>query len=323
MFSRDSDHWLPRRALRRESKKPSRALLVGYFSFDAKTATAGDVLACEVAARWLQRANLPYDIAMAEKYGGNLDWRNADPDLYSHVIWVAGPVYTTRKQEALRQRFQRSRLIALDVTMLDELAAWNPYDAVVERDSVRVARPDISFLAADRRAPVTGLCLIRQQTEYGARARHEVVVEACQRLIRSRPMAVVEIDTVLKPVSPGRRDAAEVQALIARMDVVVTNRLHGMVLSIKQGVPVVAIDSVQGGGKVSRQAEAIGWPVLNVDSLADADLSQAFEFALTDRAREMVAAARRRATSAAEAVEEDFRAALGMSAETGSGDDPA
>ena len=308
---------LPDRLRRRRSRRPGppSALLVGAFSFDAKSNTAGDVLACNVAEGWLARAGLEYDVAMAGKYGSGVDWETVEPARYSHVVWVAGPVWDGRKQRELRERFAASRLVALDVTLLDELGEWNPYDAVVERDSARVARPDISFLSPDERAPVVGLCLIRRQSLYGERGQHDAVIAACQRLIESRPMAVLEIDTVLKPGKPGRRSAAEVEALLARMDVVVTNRLHGLALSLKHGVPVLALDSVSGGAKVTRQAEAVGWPVvLRPDSLSDEEVARAFESCLGEQARATAEQARRRGMEGAAAVESEFLAALALDA---------
>lgn len=290
-----------------------RALLAGAFSFDARHNTAGDVLACEVAEIWLERAGLEHDVAVAGKYGPGVDWEAVDPRRYSHVIWVAGPVWDGRKQRELRERFQDSRLVALDVTLLDELGDWNPYDAVVERDSARLARPDISFLSSELSAPVVGLCLIERQPRYGERGRHDAVVAACRRLIESRPMAVVEIDTVLKPTKPGRRSAAEVEALLARMDVVVTNRLHGLALSLKHGVPVLALDSVEDGAKVSRQAEAVGWPVvLRPDALDDDAVARAFEYCLGEEARATASQARERGMAGAAAIEAEFVAALAL-----------
>ena len=56
--------------------------------------------------------------------------------------------------------------------------------------------------------------------------------------------------------------AAQVEAVIARADVVVTTRLHGLVLALKNGVPALAIDPVADGAKVAAQAAAWGWPVL-------------------------------------------------------------
>ena len=56
--------------------------------------------------------------------------------------------------------------------------------------------------------------------------------------------------------------AEQVEAVIARADVVVTTRLHGLVLALKQGVPALAVDPVAGGAKVAAQAAVWGWPVL-------------------------------------------------------------
>ena len=48
--------------------------------------------------------------------------------------------------------------------------------------------------------------------------------------------------------------AAQVESLLRRLDAVVSSRLHGMVLALKNGVPVVALDPVDGGAKVAAQA---------------------------------------------------------------------
>jgi glycosyltransferase involved in cell wall biosynthesis/SAM-dependent methyltransferase len=70
------------------------------------------------------------------------------------------------------------------------------------------------------------------------------------------------------------------------MDVVITTRLHGMVLALKNGVPVIAIDPEPGGAKIMRQAETIGWPfAYAADAVNDQLLQQAFEYCLTDVAR--------------------------------------
>jgi polysaccharide pyruvyl transferase len=291
-----------------------RVLLSGYFSFDGNVSTAGDLLAGDVVAGWLERAGVPYDVARAAKYGGGVDWDRADPGDYSHVVWVCGPMTRGPRQTALRERFRDCRLVAVDVSLLDELAGWNPYDAVVERDSAAIARPDISFLARGEIPPVVGLCLIERQREYGDRGGHGAAAEALRRLIDSRPMAVVKIDTRIKPGRPGRRTPSEVEALLGRMDVVLTNRLHGLVLALKHAVPALAIDSVRGGAKLSRQAQALGWPaIIGIESLDDERLARAFEFCLTADARRAAVEARSRAVQAAAEVERDFLAALGLS----------
>ena len=76
------------------------------------------------------------------------------------------------------------------------------------------------------------------------------------------------------------------EGLISCVDVVITTRLHGLVLSLKHGVPAVAIDTVRGGAKVTRQAKAVGWAtILAVEELTPQQLEQAFEFCLTEQAQ--------------------------------------
>src|SRR5262249_10805232 len=123
---------------------------------------------------------------------------------------------------------------------------------------------------------------------YGARDVHRRANGAIERLIGRREMAPVRIDTRLDENATGLRTAAEVESLIARMDVVLTTRLHGTALALKNGVPAVAIDPVAGGAKIRRQAETIGWPVvLAGESASDEELLQAFDYCLTEQARDL------------------------------------
>lgn len=78
-------------------------------------------------------------------------------------------------------------------------------------------------------------------------------------------------------------------------------------MAIKNGVPVVAIDSVQGGAKITRQVQALEWPVL----LAAQDVSvealrRAFDYCLTEEARTAVAKCRGRAVTLLADVQREF-----------------
>ncbi|MFB9070447.1 polysaccharide pyruvyl transferase family protein [Citricoccus parietis] len=59
------------------------------------------------------------------------------------------------------------------------------------------------------------------------------------------------------PTSP-----EQLQSVIRRLDAVVTMRMHGLVLALRAGVPALALDPVEGGGKVTAQARALGWPAV-------------------------------------------------------------
>jgi hypothetical protein len=263
-----------------------KALVAGWFSFEQMGATAGDLFARDLVCQWLREANITYDVALAAPFDGGIPWDQADPQAYSHVVFVCGPFGNGRPITEFLPRFAASRLVGINLTMLEPLEAWNPFDLLLERDSSRFARPDITFLSQQPKVPVVGVVLVHPQKEYGGKARHHEANEAVARLLSSREVAAVPIDTCLDGNTTGLRTPREVESLIARMDVVVTTRLHGTVLALKNGVPVVAIDPIAGGAKVKRQTETIGWPiVLTADALSDEKLHEAFRNCLTEEAR--------------------------------------
>src|SRR5205814_9835753 len=113
----------------------------------------------------------------------------------------------------------------------------------------------------------------------------------------------------------GLRSAAAVESLIARMDVVLTTRLHGLVLAIKNGVPAIAIDPIAGGAKVLRQANTIDWPLcFPADALDDGELNAAFDFCLTAGARAQARECFDRARRSLADVHREFLSAIAPTA---------
>ena len=280
-----------------------KALVAGWFSFEQMGATAGDLLTRDLACSWLDQSGFAYDVAVAPPFTGGVDWREVAPADYSHVLFVCGPFGNGEPVVGFLERFEGRAFIGLNLSMLESLDRWNPFDLLLERDSSRTARPDLAFLAPAASAPVVGVVLVHAQKEYKGRGRHQEANEAIERLIASRDMAVVQIDTRLDVNATGLRSAAEVESLIARMDIVVTTRLHGTVLALKHGIPVVAIDPVAGGAKITRQAETVGWPLaFPVETVSDEALREAFAYCLTDEARRL---ARTCASRAVQTLEND------------------
>ena len=273
-------------------------------------ATAGDILARTIICGWLDELGRKYDIAVAPPFTGGVDWAAVDPDEYSDVVFVCGPFGNGWPVPEFLGRFAGRRLTGVNVSMLEPLETWNPFEVLLERDSSSCSRPDLALLASSHAVPVVGIVLVHDQQEYKAGI-HDTANAAIERLIASREMATVHIDTRLD-VNAGRlRTADEVEALIARMDVVVTTRLHGLVLAIKNAVPAVVIDPVAGGAKVERQAKALGWPaVLTSAGLTESALASAFSWALTPDASEAARACRERAVAALQDVRRRFLAAF-------------
>lgn len=287
-----------------------RVLVSGYFSFTSGHATAGDLLVRDEVCGWLAQAGYAYDVAHAAPHPGGVDWRTVEPASYSSVVFVCGPFSPDRPSWELLERFPQARTVGVNLTMLAPLEDWNPFDVLIERDSDWTSRPDVAFGATAPKVPVVGMVL--REHAPGVRAADAAI----RRLLESSDAAVVSIDTRLDVLdggrnSTGQRTAAEVESLIARMDVVVTTRLHGLVLALKNGVPVVAVDPGSEGFKIRRQAESVGWPVvLGLDELSDEALRQALEHCLTDTARAQAAECATRASASGESVRRLFLAAL-------------
>ena len=263
-----------------------RALVAGWFSFDDGHATAGDFLARDVVGRWLDDLGCAYDTALAPRFGPgperDVDWRDVDPARYTHVVFVCGPFGRHHLEAAFLTRFAGCRLIGLDLSMDLPVEVWNPFDVLIERDSDCAVNADIVFLSRPRLVPVLGVCLVEPHPE----GQVERANERVRRLLASREVSTIRIDTRLDENETGLRSPAEIESLIARVDVLVTTRLHGLVLALKNGVPAIAIDPVSADGKICRQGARIGWPfVFSLDDATDASLSAALDECLTERAR--------------------------------------
>jgi Polysaccharide pyruvyl transferase len=288
-----------------------KTLVAGWFSFEQMGATAGDLMARDLACEWLALAGRPYDVAHAAPFVGGVDWRSVDPGDYSHVIFVCGPFGNGPPVAEFLERFAGRKLIGLNLSMLDPLDEWNPFDLLLERDSSLRAHPDMTFLSRAPHVPIVGVILIHPQPEYRERDIHQAANDAIDRLVARRELAAVPIDTRLDVNATGLHTAAEVESLIARMDVVLTTRLHGTALALKNGVPVVAIDPVAGGAKIRRQVETVGWPVLfNGDTVTDEELDRALDYCLTSAAREKARECAERASRTLGSVRDEFIAFL-------------
>lgn len=240
----------------------------------------------EVAVEWFTDAGYDCDVAHSEAFAGGVDWSVADPRDYAVVAFVCGPLGDGEPASDFLRRFRDVPLVGLNLSMLQPLTEWNPFDKLIERDSSRTSRPDMSFAHASTPAPVIGLVLVHRQREYPG-ALHAEVEDVVASVLASREVAVVRIDTCFDPANTtGLRTPAEVESVIARMDAVITTRLHGMVLALKNGVPALALDPVPGGAKIRRQADAIAWPqVLTADEVDEAEVAARLAWCLGPEGR--------------------------------------
>ncbi|MFJ4624136.1 polysaccharide pyruvyl transferase family protein [Streptomyces sp. NPDC088812] len=278
-----------------------RILVTGWFGFLDGEATAGDVLALDRVRDVLRQAGLEHDVAWSPGFcPGGLHLSRVRPEDYSHLVFVCGPLHGPQIEE-LHRRFAHCARIAVGVSVVDaDGPAVTGFHRVLARDG---DGPDPTCdLAARAPAlparPVVGVILTHGQHEYGARRRHERVAEEVTRWLSGRDCARLELETRLDthdwrlPATP-----AQLESVLSRLDLVVTDRLHGMLLSLRAGVPALAVDPVEGGAKVTAQARACGWPaLLPAERLDAAALDRWWQWCTTsgrDLAREIGAGFRR------------------------------
>ncbi len=229
-------------------------------------ATAGDVLALRRAEEVLERSGLAHDVVWSPGFRpGALHLEQARPEEYTHLVFVCGPVHGPQVEE-LHRRFAHCVRIAVGTSVIDPGAASvTGFHRVLARDAPD-ARPvrDLSARAPALPAlPVAGVVLTHGQHEYGRRRRHGQVADRVTGWLAGQDCARLELETRLDA-----RDwrlcatPAQLESVLARLDVVVTDRLHGLVLALRAGTPALAVDPVEGGAKVTAQARACGWPAL-------------------------------------------------------------
>jgi hypothetical protein len=252
---------------------PVRVLVTGWPSFLHGEATAGDVLAMEAVREEITRAGVACDLAWSPVLRpGALTIEEADPDRYTHLVFACGPLQG-RDIQALHRRFSQCHRVAVGVSVVartDSAAAG--FHVILPRDGS--GTPPMGDLAietgrrtgrepAPETVPVAGVICVEQQAEYSGRGRHEEVSAMLMQWLDGCGCALVPLETRLDP-----RDwrmcsgPAELEAIIGRLDLVITMRMHGLVLALKHGVPALAVDPVAGGAKVTAQAQAWQWPAV-------------------------------------------------------------
>jgi hypothetical protein len=244
-----------------------RVLVTGWPSFLHGEATAGDVLAMEAARAALSAAGIGCDLAWSPVLRpGGLTLDDAGPERYTHLVFCCGPLAGWQVR-GLHHRYASCRRVAAGVSVIDPSdPAAAGFHAVLPRDGGgQPPARDLAAAVAVPTVPVAGIILASAQPEYGSRARHEGLAADLADWLAGQDCARLALDTRLD--SGNWRHAAtpaQLESAVRRLDVVLTTRLHGLVLALKNGIPALAIDPVAGGAKVAAQAAAWDWPAVLV-----------------------------------------------------------
>jgi hypothetical protein len=293
-----------------------RALLAGHFS------TVGDIEVLNQVKRRLESLGIEYDVCpYSFKLSAEIEgWLNKEflkPEIYSHLIVICGPFFKTLEERnpSIFAALGHCVWIGVNLTMVEPIADYNPFDVLLERDGDRAARPDLSLLEVVPPLPLVGVCLVHPQTEYGDRQRHEMADAAIRRLVKRANVAVIELSTdwPLFRNSGQIESPEQFETICRKLDVMVTTRLHGTVIALKNGVPVISVDAVAGGDKLTRQARLLGWPeIFSADTVTDDELDAALARCLEPAAREKALACVAAGRGALQGVFAEFEAALAL-----------
>jgi polysaccharide pyruvyl transferase WcaK-like protein len=164
------------------------------------------------------------------------------------------------------------------VTLPPDVDVGGLVDACLVRDSdaatnFDLALADIGYphlvVPARARRHQLGVCLVGRQYEYGDCDGHQMAAEsidaACAGLDR------IFVNTLL---DTGRPLPASTEVDLQCAQVLVTTRMHGALLALFHGIPVVAVDQIKGGAKVSRMLASLGCPVFNAWAVGHERLSE-------------------------------------------------
>jgi len=257
-----------------------RIVIVGWFSFSLNHNTAGDLLSMQTLYDWVISAEFDCKVAVPTPVMPyEVETASLIEDAYDAIIFVCGPL-TDYSLKPFMDKFTNIKRFAVNVSLIEGNIVGEELNKVFARDSSSIANVDISLATKSVLTPVVGLIYVGKQYEYEGQD-HEKVEVVVDETLNHLDCARIFIDTKLPNNNHGLKSSGQIEAVIKKMDVVITTRLHGALLSLRNGVPAVVVDPVPSSAKVSRQMKAIGWPLLindnELDSLA---LSEAMSKAL-------------------------------------------
>ena len=299
-------HQKKNRSLTNDTKS-KRAIIVGHFSFPGSRGTFGDIEASEIVCDWLEESNIEFDVASNFEDGvEGVDISLIDETNYGIFIFVCGPWYSDgRIQSTLLKKFNHCLKIGVNLTTFEK--GLSGFDYLLSRDNFQEKNADIAFAKVVNKIPVVGIILVDRQKKYGIKQRHLYIRYVITEYIKKGDVAPIWLDTNANLNSMNISNKNQFESIVSRTDLVVTNRLHGVVLSLKNAIPVIAIDPVVGGGKVTAQVKALGWPILiSAEEFSEEKLHQTINYCLSNNLQEALIKSQQQAFQSIEDTKNKF-----------------
>jgi Polysaccharide pyruvyl transferase len=294
--------------------KKQRILIAWWGSFPGGGPTVGDWMSLQNVVKVVEECGFVADIASIEKQDNlsfnYVNWYNVNPKMYDTLLFVCGPIIKGSVAfQKLIERFFHCRKIAIGVSILPgfSLDYWDPFDIVLARDGTN----DIHFDVALANPPITyttprsinnkltiGVCLRGKQREYGSSVcLNELAIDIVDYILTQVPHHRLDLETRLDRTN---NKPETIDALFSTPDVIITTRLHGALLGIRHGVPVLALDQIDDGAKVRDVLNWLGWKyVFPVKHINLSNIFDIFQQLLTEETQQHLMQIRLRAVKEA------------------------
>ena len=285
--TRADESWQCARAIDREKTPfiPRNLLVAWYGSFDGH-GTIGDLLAMESVVSHLvgHGHNVFHASAGDVRVVGSrrVEWQAISPGAFDAFIFVCGPILKHHPEtQALFRNFSGIHRIGVSVSLFPagHINHFDPFDQVLAREGKPERFEDVAIVAPAsidqsahqrKQVPTIGIVLRGQQDEYGRaicfwERTEQVVREATNTVLDQLGGGIVVIENHLQRsgLSP-----EAIEAQYANCDLIITSRFHGAMMALRHLVPFIAIDQIQGGGKVLNLVGATLWPyVYEIDAI--------------------------------------------------------
>lgn len=274
-----------RRVLTRRTVDAPATILMWWGSYGySGRPTIGDLMAVDNLSQCLNEHGVEHAVIshseLGQKHHFAVDNILAIKPV-STVVFVCGPLTDSRQLRDFLNRQGQARKVAVGVSVLANHDAMNRrFDRIVARDGIEPSYFDLAITRTV--APAAGktrraaLCLRGHQKEYGKDrpAKADESAAFFRDLTDTHGIETFEIDTILSPTN----GAEEILSGFANSDIVLTTRMHGALLALAAGKPVIALDQIPGGAKVSAVLSKVGWPLaFNTSTVTSPELHSVLE----------------------------------------------
>jgi polysaccharide pyruvyl transferase WcaK-like protein len=159
------------------------------------------------------------------------------------------------------------------------------FDQILPRDGVPGATFDLALAryenhqleTARKPGEYDAVCFRGLQTEYGPT--RSALYQSVERMLLEKLNSIGgPIHHITTVIDPSANSAENIIRSIGKARLIATTRMHAAIYALANHRPVVAVDQIPGGAKVSSMLETIEWPlVFKADIIDKATLDAAFE----------------------------------------------